>query len=124
MAAVADEDALVHLDVVDYARHIERDTSGLAEPTEEGIFLVLSRVPTSSIWVVGVTGFKSSDNLELFGVVFIKERYRYAHDAAVIAGDRVGKGDFYRIVVFVSVISRLSFYLLVFAEPQVVLHGH
>src|SRR5437016_1419948 len=123
-AAVTNEDALEHLDVVDDARHVERKTSGLAEPTEEGVFLVLSRVPPSPIWVVRVTGFQGPDNLELVGVVLIHERDGYAHDAAVIAGDCVGKGNFYRIVVFVPAISGLSLDLLVFAEPQVVLHGH
>ena len=38
---MADEDALVDLDVVDDARHVERDITGLAEPTDEGVFLVL-----------------------------------------------------------------------------------
>src|SRR5207302_5879541 len=103
-AAVTDEDALEHFDVVNDARHVERNTSGLAEPPEEGVFLVLSRVPPSPIWVGPVTGFEGSDNLELVGVVLIQERDRYAHDAAVIAGDCVGKGNFYRIVVFVPII--------------------
>ena len=53
-----------------------------------------------------------SDNLELVGVVLVKESDGDAHDAVVVTGDRVGKGDFDRIVVFVPVVRRLPFDLL------------
>lgn len=44
-----DEDTLVCFDVVDDARHVERNNSWLAEPPEECVFLVLRRVPPSPI---------------------------------------------------------------------------
>lgn len=121
---MADEDALEHLDVVDDARHVERDTSGLAEPTEEGVFLVLSRVPPSPIWVVWVTGFEGSDNLKLIWVVLIEERDRNTHNALVVARNRVGKRHFDRVVIVVPVVCRLALDLRVLAEPQIVLDGH
>ena len=61
---------------------------------------------------------QGSDNLELVGVVLVKEGDGDAHDAVVIAGDRVGEGDFDGVVVVVPVVGRLALDLLVFAEPQ------
>jgi hypothetical protein len=65
-----------------------------------------------------------ANNLKLFGVVLVEEGDRNAHDAVVVAGDRVGERYFDRIVVVVPVVGHLPLDLFVLAELQVVRHGH
>ena len=65
-----------------------------------------------------------SNNLELVGVVLVEERDRDAHNAVVVAGDRVGERHFDGVEVVVPIVLRLALDLLVFAEPQVVRRGH
>ena len=104
---------------------VQRETSGLPNRRMNDVFLVLSRVPPISCMdCPGHWMSEGSDNLELVGVVLVEEGDGDAHDAVVVAGDRVGERHFDRIVVVVPVVRRLALDLLVFAEPQVVLHGH
>jgi len=66
----------------------------------------------------------NSQNLELVRVIPVKESDRNTHCAFVVAWDRVGEGHLDGIVVVVLVVRRLALDLLMFAETQVVPHGH
>ncbi len=69
-------------------------------------------------------GLRDSHNLELVGVVLVEEGDGDAHDAVVVAGNRVGEGHLDGVVVVVPVVSRLALDLFMLAELQVVRHGH
>ena len=67
-------------------------------------------------------GLSDPQNLKLLGVVLVEEGDGDAHNAVVVAGDFLVGAHLDRVVVVVSVVSRLAPEVL--AELQVLRHGH